>query len=113
MLNINTEFRKGIMFVRLEGELKKDTIKIFNDEVIEIIKKAKISNVVFNLNELNLIDFKGINSILYAYELCKKRKGKSLMCGNNINIKNRLKKSRLVNYVYEVSDELTAIKILN
>ena len=52
MLNVGTEFRKGILFVRLKGHLNKDTI-------------------------------------------------------------NKLKKSRLINYVYETTDELSAIKILN
>ena len=35
------------------------------------------------------------------------------MCGNNERIKDKLKKSRLINYVYETKDELNAIRILN
>lgn len=112
MLNINTEFRKGIMFVRLNGELTSDTVNIFEDKIIKCIKKLKISRIVFNLSELEKIDFKGINNIFYAYELCKNNKGKSLMCGNNNNIKKKIQKSRLLNYVYEVNDELTAIRLI-
>ena len=32
---------------------------------------------------------------------------------NNDKIKERLKKSRLINYIYETKDELSAIRILN
>ena len=35
------------------------------------------------------------------------------MCGNNDKIRNKLKKSRLVNYIYETKDELSAMRILN
>ena len=36
-----------------------------------------------------------------------------MFCGNNDNIRNKLKKTRLVNYIYEIKDELSAIKILS
>lgn len=113
MLNVGTEFRKGILFVRLKGDLNKDTIYKLNKKVTNIVKDSGIRNVVFNLERLKSIDIKGINSIFYNYELCKKNNGRSLLCGNNDNIRKRLKSSRLINYVYEISDELTAIKILN
>ena len=113
MLNVGTEFRKGILFVRLKGDLNKDTIYKLNKRVTSVVKESGIRNIVFNFERLRSIDTKGINSILYNYELCKKNKGKSLLCGNNDNIRKRLKSSRLINYVYEIKDELTAIKILN
>ena len=111
MLSITTEFRDGILFVRLKGSLNKDTIVKLNKKVTNVIKLNGIKNVVFNLSSLKSIDIKGINTIFYNYELCKHNNGKSYLCGNNDNIRNKLKKSRLINYVYEISDELTAIKL--
>lgn len=113
MLTITTEFRKGILFVRLKGNLNKETIYKFNKKVINIIKENGIRNVVFNFSNLKSIDMKGINTIFYSYELCKNNDGKSLMCGNNDKIRSRLKKSRLINYVLETSDELSAMRVLN
>ena len=113
MLNITTEFRKGIMFVRLKGHLNKDTIYKLNKKVTNVIKDNGIRNVVFNFSKLKSIDIKGINSIFYNYELCRDNEGRSLLCGNNDNIRKKLKKSRLINYVYETKDELTALRILN
>lgn len=113
MLNVGTEFRKGILFVRLKGDLNKDTIYKLNKKVTNVVKESGIRNIVFNLERLKSIDLKGINTIFYNYELCKSNKGKSLLCGNNDKIRKRLKSSRLINYVYEIKDELTAIRILN
>lgn len=113
MLNVGTEFRKGILFVRLRGHLNKDTISKLNKKVTSIVKNNGIRNVVFNFTNLKSIDIKGINTIFYNYELCKSNNGRSMFCGNNDKIRKKLKSSRLVNYVYETKDELSAIKILN
>ena len=113
MLNIGTEFRKGILFVRLKGHLNKDTINKLNKRVTKLVKDNGIRKIVFNFTNLKSIDIKGINTIFYNYELCKNNEGVSLLCGNNDNIRQKLKKTRLVNYVYEIKDELSAVKILN
>ena len=113
MLSIKTEFRKGILFVRLKGHLNKDTIDKLNKKVTNIVKINGIRNIVFNFANLKSIDIKGINTIFYNYELCKNNEGISMFCGNNDNIRNKLKKSRLINYVYETQDELSAMRILN
>lgn len=113
MLNVGTEYRCGILFVRLKGHLNKDTINKLNKKVTKVVKDNGIRNIVFNFTNLKSIDIKGINTIFYNYELCRDNDGKSLMCGNNDNIRKKLKRSRLINYVYETTDELSAIKILN
>ena len=113
MLNVGTEYREGILFVRLRGHLNKDTINKLNKRVTNIVKENGIRNIVFNFTNLKSIDIKGINAIFYNYELCKNNEGRSMFCGNNDKISKKLKKSRLVNYIYETKDELSALRILN
>ena len=113
MLNVGTEFRKGILFVRLRGHLNKDTVDKLNKRVTNVVKDSGIRNIVFNFTNLKSIDIKGINTIFYNYELCKNNEGISMFCGNNDKIREKLKKSRLINYVYETKDELSAIRILS
>lgn len=113
MLTINTDYRKGIMFVRLKGELTKDTVMKLDKKVTNKIKRCGICDLVFNVSNLKIIDYRGINKLLYNYEIIKQNKGKTLLCGNNFNISKILRKSHLLNYIYEVSDELCAMKIIN
>ena len=112
MLVISTEYRGGVFFVRLRGELTKDTIYKLDNRVTKKVEALGICNLVFNVTNLKFIDYKGINKFLYNYELVRNNNGRVLLCGNNINIKEKLKKSRLLNYIYEISDELCAFKIL-
>ena len=48
MLNVGTEFRKGILFVKLKGDLNKDTFYKLIKKVINEVRKSGIRNIVFN-----------------------------------------------------------------
>lgn len=112
MLNTILEYRKGILFVRLNGVLVKDTINFINSRLISIIEQDKLDNIVINVEGLDNIDYKGINFIFYIYELCKKNKGSLLMCGISENIRKRFKKSRVLNYIKEISSELESFDLV-
>jgi anti-anti-sigma factor len=106
MLNIILEFRKGILFVRLNGTLSRETVIKYNNDVSCMIKESGIKNVLINLNELIYIDFKGISSLFYTYELVRENRGRMMICGINDNIKKHIFKSHLLNYAYEIDNEL-------
>jgi len=114
MLDINMEFHKGILFIRLSGSLNENTINKLNDEVNNFIKENGIRNIVYNISDLNEIDCYGINALFNSYQESKTNKGKSLLCGiEDAIVKHRIKNSRLLNYMYETSDELSAINMIN
>ena len=114
MLDITMEFHKGVLFVRLSGILNRDTSLKLKKEVIDVIKDSGISNIVYNLSWLKEIDCYGINTLLESYDVCKNNHGKSLLCGiNDTIVKHRISNSRILNYMYEASDELSAINIIN
>ena len=97
MLDINFEFRKGVLFIRLIGKLDRNTVSKLKTEVTDMIKDNGIRNVVFNLSSLESIDMKGINSLLYNYELCRNNKGRTLICGiDNPLVKHRINNTRLL-----------------
>lgn len=113
MLRIVLEYRKGILFIRLIGELDKDTVKRFDRQVIYRIKKSGIYHIVYNVEKLNYIDLKGMNYLLYSYELCKKNNGKILICGLSENrTSSKIKRNRLLNYLERIDDELSAFKLI-
>lgn len=113
MLDINLEFHKGILFVRLDGILNRNTIDKLDNEVTSLIKEQGIKNIVFNVSNLDSIDCDGINVLLNNYKLCKLNSGKSLVCGLNGLVKQKIDNSMLLKYMYEVSDELSAVNLIN
>jgi len=113
MLDINFEFRRGVLFIRLKGILTKSTVKKLDSEVTTLIRDNGIRNVVFNVSDLNKIDLKGISRLFYNYELCKKNRGVSLLCCvDNNNIHEKIKNTRLLKYMVDVSDELSAFNFI-
>lgn len=113
MLDINFEFRRGVLFIRLKGVLVKNTIKEFDSSVTTLIRDNGIRNVVFNVSELSKIDLKGISRLFYNYELCKKNRGVSLLCCvDNYNIHEKIKSTRLFKYMVDVNDELSAFNFV-
>ena len=112
MIKINTylEFRKGILFVRINGVITKDTSSIYSEDVNEVIKINGIKKVVLNLKKVKEIDLKGINLLFYTYELTKNNKG-SLYFTNINNIKEKLDKSHLLKYVDVLENELVSFEL--
>ena len=49
MLEIDMEYRKGVLFIRLIGELIESTIPVLEQEVTHVMKDYGIGNIVFNV----------------------------------------------------------------
>ena len=71
MLKISFEFRKGIFFIRLIGNLNKESYKQIEVELNSLINDNKFKFIVINTNYLNEIDLTGLNylTILYVINL--------------------------------------------
>lgn len=108
MLDTNLEFRKGVLFIRLNGELTKKTTPILEDITCMILKNG-IQNVVFNMEELSMIDMKGISALFYHYEICKKQRGTAYVCNMHEPMRTKMKKSRILQYMIEVENELEVL----
>lgn len=112
MLKIIMEFRKGVFFVRLKGDLIRETIPKFERNVTNKIKKNRISRIVFNVQNLNNIDIKGINCLFYIYELAYKEKGEVFICNENEEILKLFKKMRVLKYIHHIDDELKVFDLV-
>lgn len=85
MLKINLEYKKGILFVRLKGNLNANTASKFLEYTIPIIKDYKIKYLVYNLKELGCLDNYGEDALLDSGEEIKSNNGRVLIVNNNIN----------------------------
>ena len=113
MFKIDMEFKKGIFFIRLEGTLTKSNVNEFIEECIPVILKHGIKYVVVNLDKVNVIDLKGIESLISLNEVVRSMNGKTTLCSlSNREVKNILNKSEYNNTFYETSNELTALGVM-
>lgn len=102
MLKINFEYRKGIFFIRLIGEMNKDNCKNKELEIKKILTWSNFEYVVINTNFLNKIDLDGLNSIA---EICNTTvKQSNLVICDRFNI---LKK--LINNIPYIKDEIEVL----
>ena len=111
-MKVTTEFRKGILFVRIIGNLNKDTVGIFNDKVTNLVNRVGIRHVVFNVEKLNSIYYKGISTLLYNYEIVKRNDGNVFLCGGNEKVDSILKYNHVFKYISEISSVLCAINLM-
>ena len=97
------EYRKGILFVRLKGNLNANTAPKFEEYAIPIIKDYGIKYVVYNLSELMSLDSYGELALIKGGDEAKENDGKVLIVNNRINS----------NLDYDnVSNELVALDLL-
>ena len=106
MLDIIFEFRRGILFIRMNGVLTRETYLKYNDEVLLMIKTNGIRSVVLNLDNIYEIDLKGINMLFYTYELVRDNNGYLMLSNINENIKTKIIKSHLLRYVTALEREI-------
>lgn len=102
ILNINMEYKSGVLFVRLIGSLNELTANKLSNTLIPIIVSKGIKNLVYNFSELNSIDEVGSKTLLLGYNAILNNNGKVLVVNNRFNLK----------YFKEVNNELSALNIL-
>ena len=102
MLEINIEFIKGVLVVRLEGILNNNSVKSVRDRLINIIKNGGIKYLMFNLTDSSLEE--KIDMFDECNKLIKKNKGKMYICGFNKKIENII-----TNTYYTVDNELSIL----
>ena len=101
MVDLNIEFTRGVLFVRLAGILNEVSSMDVEEKVFEIIKDGGIRFVVFNVKNLEMSD--SLKLFDKCQKLLEENDGRMLICGDEMSA-----------YDLEyVSDELSALKLLS
>ena len=101
MVDLNIEFTRGVLFVRLAGILNEVSSMDVEEKVFEIIKDGGIRFVVFNVKNLEMSD--SVKLFDKCQKLLEENDGRMLICGDEMSV-----------YDLEyVSDELSALKLLS
>lgn len=92
MLKINLEFRKGVLFVRLKGNL--NDIDCLSD-VDNTISNIGLKYIVLNLNEIRCITSNSVNYILNYNDKILSSNGKLILCEEDNLISTYLFKNKI------------------
>lgn len=84
MLRINMEFRKGILFVRLKGNLTRFNNQTLMKYLLSIINRQGIKYIVFNLANIKIIDNDGRETLKMIINELKKNNGGGLICNTRV-----------------------------
>ncbi|MEE3343817.1 MAG: hypothetical protein VZS44_06990 [Bacilli bacterium] len=103
MLKIDTEFRKGIFFIRLSGKLD-NYLKL--KSIYDLTLNLGIRYVVLNTSNLLLLDVSMINYIYKYNDRLIKNNGYLLICDTNNHRK------RIFNAINNINCEIDAFALI-
>ncbi len=109
MLKVDMEYDKGILYVRLEGNLTHDVAYKINNYIVPAVLKHKIKYLVFNLFLLKDLDESGLDALLNTKCAIRTNKGKICLCEVSDEIRTKIKKLR----INIASNELAANRLIN
>lgn len=85
MIDINIEFSKGVLFVRLQGILDNSNVSNVKSTIIEILKNGGIRYLVFNIHNLIINDY--VDLFNSCEDVIRLNGGKMIICGTEEKIK--------------------------
>ena len=97
------EYKKGVLFIRLKGNLNARTASKFEEYTFPIIDNYGVRYMVYNLSELVCLDNFGESALLSSGTKVKNNDGKVLIINNKINT--------TLNFD-NISNELVALDLL-
>ncbi|MFP4974783.1 anti-sigma F factor antagonist [Paenibacillus sp. CN-4] len=79
--NVQMEHRRGVLIVRLTGELDHHAADEVRMALDEAILRRQVEHLVLSLADLQFMDSSGLGVILGRYKLIRAKGGKMAVCG--------------------------------
>ena len=105
MLRVRTEYKKGVLFVRLKGRIDNEG---YLKSINWIIEEIGIKFTVLNLTNLNDVSLKNINHIKKYIQKLKEKKRLLLICDES-ELRNPLFSNRMT----KITNETEAFSLIN
>ena len=111
ILRLNIFFRKGLLFIRLNGILTKETAETLSSSIDHFLYESGVKYLCINLEELDYLDEEGINVLKEKYSSILKANSYLILCGcANTYVENALKDE--LGEVKKVRDELSVFQMI-
>ena len=110
-MKINIEFRKGLLFIRLDGVLSKETSNVLSECIHYFIKEGGVKYFVINLKKLDFIDEEGLNILKENNKDIILHNGNLIICNSsNIYVEKIIREE--LSEIYQAKDELRAFEMI-
>jgi len=115
MFQIEMEFVRGILFVRLEGVLSSRTSEELRCALDRMIHDEGIRYFVINLESLDYMDDVGLQSIMNHYFDIVLHDGKLVVCGSDDHVKIKANTKLIENFkmIESGQNELEACRLIH
>jgi len=113
LLKIELEYKRGILFIRLNGSLNNNTSYLLKDAISNAVLKGGIKYLVINFEKLYSVDDKGLSSIVCSYKEYLNIIDKIIICGYQDNKNIKIENTELKKYASFALNELSACNLIN
>ena len=110
-MKTDIDYKKDILYIKVNGVLVGNKVEKFETEVIPIILGLNAKYVTINLKDVDLIDSRGINSLIKVSNVVNRFKGKVVLCELNNYLKDNFKHSDVFDYCYKSKNEKSSIGV--
>lgn len=97
MLKMNMEYKTGILFIRLKGNLNNNTSNTFMEYIMPVVNKYKVKYLVVNLNNISELDNIGFDTLITLKNIIK---GNVLFIDKNNTNKVKLERIMALDMLY-------------
>lgn len=108
-MHVNMEHHRGVLIVRLSGELDHHTADLVRMQMDEAIQRRQCEHLILSLKDLQFMDSSGLGVILGRYKLIKNKGGKMVVCDVNPPVYRLLEMSGLFKIMPIYENEGTAL----
>lgn len=107
------EFRKGILFVRLTGDLVKSTVEQLHHCLNEMVCEKGVRYFVINWEEVSSLDSMGMKVLEYYHRTILSNGGRMIFCGFPPLIQKKLLPTSFLLQMDCKSSELAAFQLIH
>ena len=108
-MDLDLEYRQGILFARPRGELDLSVADRFREILEENLAKNSVNHLVFNLSRVSFIDSSGLGVILGRYKKLAQQGGRVSLVGMRPPVRRVLVLSGLLTVMPEYVSEEEAV----
>ena len=111
-LQIDVEYKRQALIVRLSGELDHHSAQTVKATLEEAIERGRVHHIVLSLKDLSFMDSSGLGVILGRYKQISNRGGKMVVCDINQAVYRLFELSGMFKIIQVEDDERSALSRL-